>query len=288
MRDFKFAFILGNPRSGTSLFRLMLNAHSHIIAPPECGFMQWWYEKYKDWSAIDNKTQRLEEFLDDLFTSKKIETWQLNEEELYSIIRNEQPVDYNELTSCVYLAYGVKRERAKLLVDKNNYYIHHLDWLKQMWPNAMFIHLVRDGRDVACSYRGVHKLKTTSNFKPQLPQCIEEIAEEWTQNNHRIESEISNFAYHLIRYEDLVQMPEQSLKKVCHFLGLSFEKSMLSYYELKDDSSIEPKETLDWKRKTREMPDTKRIGQFRQLLSKSEKTNFEKISEKQLKLYGYK
>ena len=288
MRDFKFAFILGNPRSGTSLFRLMLNAHSKIIAPPECGFMQWWYEKYKDWSAIDNKTQRLEEFLDDLFTSKKIDTWGLNEEELYSIIRNELPVDYNELTACVYLGYGVKTEQAKLLIDKNNYYIHHLEWLKQMWPNAKFIHIVRDGRDVACSYRGVHKLKTTSSFKPQLPQTVEEIAKEWTQNNHRIESEVSCLDYCLIRYEDLVQMPEHSLKKICNFLDLNFEKKMLRYYELEDDYLIEPKETLDWKRKTREMPDTKRIGQFRQLLSKSEKTNFEKISDKQLKLYGYK
>ena len=42
-----FCYILGNPRSGTSLFRLMLNAHPEMVAPPECGFIQWNHDLFK-------------------------------------------------------------------------------------------------------------------------------------------------------------------------------------------------------------------------------------------------
>ena len=41
-------FIIGNPRSGTSLFRIMLSCHPEIIVPPECGFIQWWHDKYQN------------------------------------------------------------------------------------------------------------------------------------------------------------------------------------------------------------------------------------------------
>jgi hypothetical protein len=47
----KQVFIIGNPRSGTSLLRIMLNSHSSMVVPPECGFIQWWYQKYKDWPS---------------------------------------------------------------------------------------------------------------------------------------------------------------------------------------------------------------------------------------------
>ncbi len=38
--------VLGNPRSGTTMFRLMLTAHSEICIPPECGFFQWYYPDF--------------------------------------------------------------------------------------------------------------------------------------------------------------------------------------------------------------------------------------------------
>ena len=46
-------FILGNPRSGTTLLRLMLNSHPKLGVPPECGMIQWWNEKYKNKNLQD-------------------------------------------------------------------------------------------------------------------------------------------------------------------------------------------------------------------------------------------
>ncbi|MGB0789818.1 MAG: sulfotransferase, partial [Marinirhabdus sp.] len=70
-------FILGNPRSGTSLLRLMLNQHSSIVAPPESGFSLWWLHKYGNWCKADNAPQKINGFIDDVLSSRKIETWHL-------------------------------------------------------------------------------------------------------------------------------------------------------------------------------------------------------------------
>lgn len=287
MRDFQFAFILGNPRSGTSLFRLMLNAHPSVIAPPECGFMQWWYNKYYDWEQKDNFTNRLDQFLEDLFNSKKIEIWNIEKIDIKEYIQNQSPKNYNELTACIYLAYGYKRAEVNCIIDKNNYYIHHLDWLTKMWPKAKFIHIIRDGRDVACSYRGVNTLKTVSEYKPILPQKIENIAEEWVKNNINIRELFGAYKYHLVRYEDLLKHPAKTLGKICEYLEINFDNQMLMYYDLKEDYLKEPKKTLDWKKKTKEKPDPKRIGQYLSVLDKDEIESFENIAVKQLQEYGY-
>lgn len=287
MKNIDFAFILGNPRSGTSLFRLMLNANRQIVSPPECGFMQWWYEKYKDWKIEDNNSSRLDFFINDLFKSKKIETWQLQKDRIKEIIISNQPQSYNQLSSCIYLAYGKKNEKVNLLIDKNNYYIHHLDWLKHVRPNAKYIHLIRDGRDVACSYKNIEKLKSKSVYKPNLPQTVDEIAKEWVNNNLLIKQLSDNYDYLLIRYEDLIIDTKTTLKKVCSFLNVEFDSKMESYYEFKEDFLKEPKETLEWKLKTKERPDKSRIGQYKQMLSDTEISIFEKIASKQLNIYGY-
>ena len=65
-------FILGNPRSGTTLLRLMLDAHPKMTVPPECGFIVWFYDKYKSWSDSDKSTLNIQMFIEDLQTAKKI------------------------------------------------------------------------------------------------------------------------------------------------------------------------------------------------------------------------
>ena len=57
----------------------MLHNHSNIVVPPECGFAVWWHEKYQNWdSSAYSAPNTLGQFLQDLNTSKKIETWDLD------------------------------------------------------------------------------------------------------------------------------------------------------------------------------------------------------------------
>ena len=280
-------FILGNPRSGTSLFRLMLNSHPNIIVPPESGFLQWWYEKYKDWTIINSQNREdINKCIDDILSSKKIEDWNLNKEKIVSDILEVKPENYSELSSLIYLNYKNNLDYDKLKIgDKNNYYIHHLKTINRIYPEAKYIHLIRDGRDVACSYIKIKSLKIDSIYKPNLNSNIRDIATEWNENINKIDSFLQGRNHIKIRYEDLLEDPELELNKVCKFIGVTYHKQMLDFYL--PGINDEPISTREWKMKTFESVDKNNCKKYIKLLSKEDITIFNNINYYILSKYGY-
>ena len=103
-------FILGNPRSGTSLLRLMLHSHSQICIPPESHFFLWLEEKYKDWNI-----ELLDVFVDELFQSTKFETWGMDKHSLALHLANPCPNSYSEVIAIIYKYYCRKgKDEPKL------------------------------------------------------------------------------------------------------------------------------------------------------------------------------
>lgn len=281
-------FILGNPRSGTSLLRLMLNSHPAIAAPPESGFLHWWYPKYKYWNAEDSQsTEKVLCFIDDILTSKKIETWCIDKNKLVEFIHERKPLSYSELGSLVYIFWAMtNRKSPYVIVDKNNYYIHHLNDLISIWPDAKFIFLIRDGRDVACSYLDIEKLETTSPYKPVLPTTIKTIAEEWQRNNSNIYEFLNTLPkerWRMIKYEDIVMNTRIALIELVSFLNLEFSEQMLLYYL----ANNEPASTMDWKKKTLEKPDVLNIGRYKSRLKPDDVELFNRIASPMLNFTGY-
>ena len=274
-------FILGNPRSGTTLLRLILNNHSLIGVPPESGFLQWWYKKYYNWSENDtNNDTKVNLFLDDILSSKKIEDWQLNKDKLKTFILSKNPKNYKELITSIYKFYT----NNKLLIgDKNNYYINYLDELNLICPNVKYIHLVRDGRDVACSYKNINKLNPNLKYLPKVSSDIVAIASEWNNNITKIVNFIENHDSITIRYEDLISQPIDTLKKIGDFLHVEYEEEMLNYYQDND----EPLSTLHWKGKTQETIDGKNKKKYLSLLSSEEINKFNEIAYNTLKKFEY-
>lgn len=261
-------FIIGNPRSGTSLLRIMLNSHSKITVPPECGFIQWWYKKYKNWT----KNSNVENFIADLKTSKKIETWQLDFEKLKEFLVNEKPKSYEELVFKIIEFYGktkLKKVDHVVLGDKNNYYINHLEELSNISEHVSYLFIIRNPKDVYCSYKGISELKSTSKYIPKLSQDILEFCEEWNDNHERILSFIktkSKNKYLLLTFENLVSNPFKELNRISSFLKVPFEENMLRYYNNND----EPEGLLDWKKKTLQPPDMNSIGRYKSILTEKE------------------
>ena len=285
-------FIVGNPRSGTTLLRLMINNHSNIMVPPECGFAVWWYEKYKDWCAGSNHEHHLLTcFLQDLSTSKKIETWNMDFRTLGEYVRLIQPSNYADLVSCVYIYFGnsVRREFHRW-GDKNNFHIRWIELLHVIFPNASFLHIVRDGRDVASSYKNLANIKMTSKYAPSLPTYIVDIASEWTKN---IEKAISSFEaigwekVYEVRYEDLVANSRIELMRICNFLDEPFDDRMLRYYMYNAKEHQEPIDFLQWKSKTLEKPTTSEIGKYKRDLTNEEVELFDRQAGYLLEMYRY-
>ncbi|MDO6776601.1 sulfotransferase [Shewanella sp. 3_MG-2023] len=276
-------FVLGNPRSGTSMFRLMLNSHPEIVVPPECGFAHWLSDKYM---AQDFDQEEIYEvFSEDVFNSKKFETWHLEQKDILEVLLENKPTSYECAIQCVYLAYAKIKSNGKdpaVLGDKNNYFIDHILELKAIFPKAKFILLIRDGRDVACSYLQIEKDDISSIYKPSLSQSIEDIACEWVLNNEKVLREVGSELF-ITRYEDLLSVPEETLSKVCEYLNLSFDQHMLSFYKKND----EPKEFLQWKSKTLEKIDKDNVAKYKKILEPKEIENFNEIAIDMLKKFKY-
>lgn len=285
----KNLFILGNPRSGTSLLRLMLDSHSKIVVPPECGFLLWLEKDYGNWEANDLKTDRVQAYIKDLQASKKFETWNLSDVVLMETINLERPKNYEELSQCVYLAYAKKSDKKPLVLgDKNNYYIQHLEQLDNLYSKKYILHIIRDGRDVSTSYRGIDAISNNFKYKPKLSKDIDDIAEEWQQNNLRIHDQFGHLPnYMFIKFEDLLTNTKVTLNNIMHRLGLDFDEGMLTYYERNKLLQSEPKETLAWKKKTLEPLDTSVIGKYKKELTLEEIESFNITAKKALKLFDY-
>lgn len=285
-------FIIGSPRSGTSLLRLILTSHSDISVPPECGFVVWLHDKFSAWSTSDaadaNSRNR---YLDDLFSCKKFDTWEIERTALDTLLAEHQPSDYASLSAIVYMAYALKHSRTvSMWGDKNNFHINHLTTLNSIYPEARFLHIVRDGRDVACSYREVMQRKSSSPYSPRLNTDINEIATEWSTNVLKVSDYL--FALDasrrlLLRYEDLVQNTESSVAGVCQWLGLQFEETMLEFHEANRRMKLEPALTLDWKQRTLEPISDDTVGRYRALLQTDEQILFAKVAGAALSRFGY-
>lgn len=285
-------FVLGNPRSGTSLLRLILNNHSQIVVPPECGFFLWWSKKYEHWTEKNNNDKKeVEQFISDLRLSKKIETWDLDFNILRRNIEKEKPKNYLTLCQQVYLTFAQQKNKTPVIIgDKNNYYIEHAKELHKLMPSAQFIHIIRDGRDVACSYKAIKKICTNSPYKPVLSTDIVEIAKEWKKNNENVldlSQKLTNERIISIRYEDLVSKPEETAQKLAYFLKVPYDPNMLLYYKNNQLNKEEPPQTLDWKLKTLEKPDESNVNKYKKLLTSAEIEYFNNIGSELLRKFGY-
>ncbi|MGI0107862.1 sulfotransferase family protein [Salinimicrobium sp. WS361] len=280
-------FILSNPRSGSSLLRVICEAHPEVTVPPECGFIEWWYDKYKDWKIEDNEKERFNSFCFDLASSRKFETWHFSFSIFKKYVRICQPRNYSDLTALVHITFGLqKNKNLKVWGDKNNYYIHHIDLLLKLYPRTKFIYIVRDGRDVAASYIALKKINTESPYVPNLSTDIAEIAHEWNDNNISVYESLSNLENEralILRYEDLVIDFKYSTETICEFLNIDFNPLMLEYYK----QNLEPKETLDWKKKTLSKPDKLAIGKFKRELNKEQIEVINTIAKESLIRFNY-
>jgi hypothetical protein len=279
--------ILGNNRSGTSLLRLMLHSHSQICIPPESHFFLWLEERYKNWNS-----NKLNTYVEDLFNATKFETWNINKENLLTFLKGHTITNYAELTSLVYKFYAVKHLKNDTIYwgDKNSLWVDKLGTILEHFPNALFIHLIRDGRDVACSYKTLKSMRIESKYAPKLPTDIEAIAEIWKNNVSSVDDflmfKVKESNKITLLYENLLKEPDYYLSLILSKISLHLEKSQLNYYK-QSSEKIEPKAFLAWKEKLQEPIDLSNIGKFKRELTFNEIELFNKCAGAVLKKFNY-
>lgn len=210
-------FIVGSGRSGTTLLRLMLSAHSRIHIPPETWFILRLVRQF----PLDGPLSA-EQVQSALATITSDYRWPDLEIEASKLRDAATILNAPRLRDVIDLVYDLLLVRSGQyrLGDKTPPYIAIVPQLAALYPAAKFIHLIRDGRDVAISFIDL-------GFECRFydGQRFEWIAAMDKARSYRR----SPYADRIleVRYEDLVIRPKPTLRTICSFLGEDFEAEML-------------------------------------------------------------
>ena len=226
-----FVFVVGCPRSGTTLLQRMLDAHPQLAVINETRWIDYWSRPGKGVRADGTVTEELVERLLDF---PRFAEFGLDREELVALLDGTSSPTYPTFVARLFGLYG--RARGKELVgDKTPRYVRSIPLLHDLFPNARFLHLIRDGRATALSiinWRKAAKLATTFPTWKEHPVATAALWWEWqVLLGREARSFLGPGLYHETTYEALVAHPSGELESVCGFLDLPFDQAMLRYHE---------------------------------------------------------
>jgi hypothetical protein len=194
----------------------MLNSHSKIAIPFESFVLLDYANRvnsdYNNLTKVEDK----ENFLDNILHDKGIGEW--NPKIETTDINIDLCTDYSSTIEQIFSAYAKKCGKI-IWGDKTPSYTSHLNLLYQYFPNSKFIHIIRDGRDVAISNR--------QQVWGQTSLCL--MIEDWKQvvSCARKIGSVLGDKYLELRFEDLISAPKDTITGVLDFLNISFEDSVL-------------------------------------------------------------
>ena len=205
-------FIVGSARSGTTLLRLMLNAHPEVGIPPESRFIT---ELYDGRDEVDTSA-----FLTALAAHKRFKLWGLPIEAVTEALPPGRAA-YAVAAGAPFAAWAQRRGKPRW-GDKTPRYVEHVPLLARLWPGARFVHLIRDGRNVALSYADV-------SFGPKTVAAAAALWARRVRGGMDDGRALGTGRYTELRYEDLVGDPESHARRLCDFLELDFDPGMLDH-----------------------------------------------------------
>lgn len=220
-------FIVGCPRSGTTLLQRIIDAHFQITITPETHWIPKYYRSLAPGGAITN------EVVTNILEYKRFPNLGITEDQAWRLLRSG-PLSYSQFVSGIFDLYGVAKKKP-FVGDKTPGYSRELRLLHELWPQAKFIHLIRDGRDVCLSVSSWRKAeKIAERFSTWRENAVLTTAVWWMWHVYLGRQDGASMPagiYYELKYEDLVTAPEIQVRKICEFLEIPFEDSMVRFYE---------------------------------------------------------
>jgi hypothetical protein len=210
-------FVVGMNGSGTSMLADCLGQHSALFAAyNETKILPYFLLNTGKFGNLDND----ENFLKLWQTMAGIPVFtQMNGWTPLRLPSNWQdfPRNLPAIIDAIFRSIALKDNKQRWL-EKTPQYIQHMPLLARSFPQAKFVHIVRDGRDCAAS------------FHRRWRRSPEYTIYRWKRvlNEGRSQGRILGDRYFELTYEDITADPERWLRKVCEFVELPFEEAVLS------------------------------------------------------------
>lgn len=250
--DIKRLFLVGCPRSGTTLLQSMLVGHSKIVSFPETRFFPRTLPinpLLRRLKLYGSKSRAIvQEFLEENdcrtitpFKDSQTSRWVTHNtwcreliEVIDQIIRQKTPDDINHET-----IWGL---------EKSPRHLHYVSSIDQARQENKYLHLLRYGPDVVASmYLVTNRYPEQWNGKRSVRKCIQ-----WWNHSMRASLKYCESPNHFfVVYDQLVKSPEKVLQPVCNFLHLNYQKSMIDNFAQTAEVLTNADEDAKWHKRNK-------------------------------------
>jgi hypothetical protein len=282
---FPVPFVVGVSRSGTTLLRLMLDAHPQLSIPPETHFLP---------ELIECQPSTVDGFLTFLTATQTWQDFHLDADVLRSRLNAMAEFRLGEAVEAFYALY-TECQGKKRWGDKSPPYVLFIAAIQHLLPRVRFIHIIRDVRDVALSL-------SDKWFGPGAD--VERAAVFWRDRINAARQQVIGLpenAYLEVRYEDLICNPESVLRRICAVIDLEYDSGMLAYHDQafnrlgelgdwrnKSGEIVVPRERwFDIHRHTQKPPDRAQIGKWRNHYTAAQLARFREVAGSLMDELGY-
>lgn len=221
-------FLVGMPRSGTKLLRALLNGHSRIRVPGvESEFLPWLARRRERFGDLRERA-RFDAFYAEMlrhayFSWRREHGRLIDAQRWYAACADFSAAGLFE--GLIRAEVDAPAGSGRIWGDKSPSYIDDLPLLRELYPAAKVLHIIRDARD--------HCLSTRKAWGKDMLRA----AQRWADgvSKARRDGAALGADYLELRYEDLLARTEEELRRVCAFLGVQFEPAMLALQRSTED-----------------------------------------------------
>lgn len=213
-------FVVGCPRSGTTLIQAMLAGHGAMTSFPETNFFHFACRSSR--RGFFSRLSKRRCFEKALFeTLRRLDRSDLGGMVPRSVRGFKEYADaYRRVLDRIAIERGVRN-----WLEKTPEHLHYLDLIAETIPDARFIHIVRNGSNVVASLaRSVAEGPREWNWPVG---DLDHYIKRWNFDVEITLKAQANSRHHVVFYESLLGRPEEELRRVCDFLDLEFEQRML-------------------------------------------------------------
>jgi hypothetical protein len=231
-----YLFIVGCARSGTTLLRRIVDAHPKIAITPEMHWLSHHLNYFKNQNRLVTP-----ELVSELTEHKRFAQFEIPREEFEGLLGSGEPVPYPTFLNRVFGLYG-KIKNKPLVGNKTSGYVRRIPTLHALWPQAKFVHIIRDGRDVCLSVLNWNKADRTAGRYASWEEDPVATTALWWERKLRTAREdgarLGSSLYYEVRYESLISRPEQECHRLCEFLDVLYDDAMIRFAEGKTRTDL--------------------------------------------------
>ena len=268
-------FIVGAPRSGTTLLQSLLAAHPQITSFPESHFFENLIICRRPWSWLwvyllgltkPKAISRFNLFLE-IIGQEHLQKRFLDN----ALFAHKYASDFIEILDTI-----TKKQNRSIWLEKTPLHLHCIEYIEKLIPDAKFIHIIRNGADVIASqYDAASKDREVWRDRQNIDRCIEL----WVEDVQTSLNHLHKHNHALVKYENLVKEPQSVVEELCKFLEITFKEVMLKEYSTTSDRLILKRE-LAWKNSVAEPIQNANGKKFYELFNEQQRQYiFERLSQ---------